>query len=215
MFNIVLLEPEIPFNTGNIGRTCVATGTRLHLIRPLGFELDDKHIKRSGLDYWQKVDLNIYDDLSDFLSKNPEIRNGKLLNGVNYHENLQEKAGAAGHIEIALPAEEKAVKAAKADLYYATTKCEKCYSEASFKDGDYIMFGKESAGIPEEILEADKEHCIRIPMLKEERSLNLSNSAAIILYEALRQIKFVGLETQGHMHRIFADLETQGHMHRI
>lgn len=153
MFNIVLLEPEKPTNTGNIGRTCFLTDTRLHLIRPFKFKMDDKTLRRTGLDYWKNVDVIIYDNYEDFLLKNP---------GIN--------------------------------IYYATTKACNYYSDVEFKDGDFIMFGKESAGIPESILNENKEQCIKIPMTnKLKRSLNLSNSVAIILYEALRQSDFNSL----------------------
>ena len=161
--NIVLLEPEMPSNTGNIGRTCVATDTALHLIEPLGFTLNEKKIKRAGLDYWNKLKLYIYSDFEDFLEKNPK---------------------------------------AKTRLYMATTKAEKTYSEVSYEEDDYIMFGKESAGIPEEILIRDKESCIRIPMWGDIRSVNLSNSVSIILYEAYRQLGFAGLNTKGELHRL-------------
>ena len=161
--NIVLLEPEMPSNTGNIGRTCVATDTTLHLIEPLGFTLNEKKIKRAGLDYWNKLKLYRYSDFEDFLEKNPR---------------------------------------AKTRLYMATTKAEKTYAEVSYEEDDYIMFGKESAGIPEEILIRDKESCIRIPMWGDIRSLNLSNSVSIILYEAYRQLGFAGLNTKGELHRL-------------
>ncbi|MBS4900285.1 MAG: tRNA (cytidine(34)-2'-O)-methyltransferase [Clostridiales bacterium] len=163
MFNIVLHEPEMPANTGNIGRTCVATGASLHLIRPLGFRLDEKQIKRAGMDYWDKIDLHVYDDYADFIEKNPR---------------------------------------ACSRMFFATTKAEKTYADARFEPGDYIMFGKESAGIPEEILVSKKDMCIRIPMLEDIRSLNLSNSAAIILYEAFRQNNFGHLQNQGHLHHL-------------
>ena len=163
MFNIVLHEPEMPANTGNIGRTCVATGASLHLIRPLGFRLDEKQIKRAGMDYWDKLDLHVYDDYEDFLKKNP-----------------------------------RALKR----MFFATTKAENTYADVSYEPGDYIMFGKESAGIPEEILVYKKESCIRIPMLEDIRSLNLSNSAAIILYEACRQNHFDHFQSQGRLHRL-------------
>lgn len=161
--NIVLFEPEIPANTGNIGRTCVATNTSLHLIEPLGFRLSQKEIVRSGLDYWDKLDLHIYCDFEDFLEKNA----GKMSR-----------------------------------LYMATTKSEKSYTEVGFKKDDYIMFGKESSGIPEEILIKDKESCIRIPMWGDIRSLNLSNSVSIILYEAYRQLDFMEFNTKGKLHRL-------------
>lgn len=159
--NIVLLEPEIPANTGNIGRTCVATGTRLHLIEPLGFVINDKTLKRAGMDYWKDLDVTIYDDYSDFLRKNPD-----------------------------------------ANIYMATTKAKNVYSNVSYKDNDYIMFGKESGGIPEEILVKNPDNCVRIPMESEIRSLNLSNSVAIVLYEALRQQDFSTLTTTGELHRL-------------
>lgn len=160
-FNIVLHEPEIPSNTGNIGRTCVATGTHLHLIRPLGFKIDDKKIKRSGMDYWKDLNITIYDDWDDFLEKNPGAR-----------------------------------------IFYATTKGRNVYSEVEFKDGDFLVFGKESAGIPEEILIKHPNEAIRIPMGQDIRSLNLSNSVAIVLYEALRQNNFMELERKGNLHRL-------------
>ena len=160
MLNIVLLEPEMPANTGNIGRTCVATGVRLHLIEPLGFRLNDKMLKRAGLDYWDKLDVTVYDDYNDFLNRNPDAK-----------------------------------------IYMATTKSKQKYTDVSYEEDAYIMFGKESAGIPEEILLDNRETCVRIPMVKDERSLNLSNSVAIVLYEALRQLDFPNLEEQGQLHR--------------
>ncbi len=163
MINIVLFEPEIPANTGNIGRTCVATGTRLHLIEPLGFRLNEKAIKRAGMDYWDDLDVTTYIDYEDFLEKNP---------------------------------------AAKGKMYMATTKAVHVYTEVNFEPDCYIMFGKESAGIPEEILVQHKENCIRIPMLGEIRSLNLGNSVAVVLYEALRQNGFAGMNLEGHLHRL-------------
>jgi tRNA (cytidine/uridine-2'-O-)-methyltransferase len=156
--NIVLLEPEIPLNTGNIGRTCVAAGCGLHLIKPLGFSLDEKYVKRSGLDYWQRLNLCVYENFQDFLRKN---------------EN--------------------------APLFMATTKASKAYTEVSYPSGAFIMFGKESAGIPEEILLNYRQTCVRIPMKDNERSLNLSNAAAIILYEALRQNNFESLSLTGKL----------------
>ena len=160
MINIVLHEPEIPGNTGNIGRTCVATGVKLHLIEPLGFQIDEKHLKRAGLDYWDKLDVTVYDDFNDFLAKNPGAR-----------------------------------------IYMATTKSKQKYTDVNYEEDCFIMFGKESAGIPEEILLDYKDTAVRIPMYPEIRSLNLSNSVAIVLYEALRQHDFKGLETQGQLHR--------------
>ena len=157
-FNIVLLEPEIPANTGNIGRTCVATGTRLHLIEPLGFRLSEKELKRAGMDYGPQLDVTTYVNYEDFLRRNPGAR-----------------------------------------PYMATTKGQKVYTEATFEPDCYIMFGKESAGIPEELLLENQERAIRIPMLGDTRSLNLSNSVAIVLYEALRQNDFPGMRLEGHL----------------
>ncbi len=161
MLNIVLHEPEIPANTGNIGRTCVATGTRLHLIEPLGFSLSEKNLKRAGMDYWKDLDVRTYIDFEDFMEKNPDAK-----------------------------------------IYMATTKAPNVYSDVKYEPDCYIMFGKESAGIPEEILVKHKEDSVRIPMIGDIRSLNLSNSVAIILYEALRQNGFAGMEMEGHLHRL-------------
>jgi len=183
MFNIVLLEPEIPANTGNIGRTCLCTGSRLHLIEPMGFIINDKNLKRAGMDYWKDLDVTIYDSYRDFILKNKDK--------VNFSNADLELVGSY-HAEH---------DPSKADIYMATTKAKKRHDQASFKDGDYIMFGKESAGIPEEILLEYKETSIRIPMSKDQRSLNLSNSVAVVLYEALRQNDYLDLETQGQLHR--------------
>lgn len=161
MLNIVLHEPEIPANTGNIGRTCVAAGARLHLIGPLGFSLSEKALKRAGMDYWKDLDVTVYIDYKEFLEKNPDAK-----------------------------------------IYMATTKAEKVYTEVSYEPDCYIMFGKESAGIPEEILVENRENCVRIPMMEKIRSLNLGNSAAIVLYEALRQNGFAGMEKEGALHRL-------------
>ncbi len=161
MLNIVLLEPEIPANTGNIGRTCVATNTRLHLIEPLGFKLDEKSLRRAGMDYWKDLDVTTYINYEDFLAKNPGAK-----------------------------------------IYMATTKAQKVYTEISYEPDCYIMFGKESAGIPEEILVEHKEDCVRIPMVGDIRSLNLGNSVAVVLYEALRQNQFSGMNLEGNLHRL-------------
>ncbi len=158
--HIVLLEPEIPQNAGNIARTCAVTGSVLHLIKPLGFSVEDKYLKRAGLDYWQYLDIRYYENFEDFVSKNPDAR-----------------------------------------LIMATTKAKKVYTEINYKEDDYIVFGKESAGIPEEILLDYKETSVRIPMAGTLRSLNLSNSVAIMVYEALRQLDFKGLVTEGQLHR--------------
>ena len=161
MLNIVLYEPEIPANTGNIGRTCVATGTRLHLIEPLGFLLDEKSLKRAGMYYWKDLDVTTYIDFNDFMEKNPGAK-----------------------------------------IYMATTKAPNVYTDVKYEPDCYIMFGKESAGIPEEVLVEHKEDSIRIPMLGDIRSLNLGNSVAIVLYEALRQNGFRGMNLEGHLHRL-------------
>lgn len=157
--NIVLLEPEIAANTGNIARTCCATNTTLHLIYPLGFRINDKTLKRAGMDYWDRTDVRYYDDYEDFVAKNPGVK-----------------------------------------LYMATTKAKRNHTEVSYDKDAYIMFGKESAGIPEELLMANEENCIRIPMGNDIRSLNLGNSVAIVLYEALRQNDFNGLVNEGELH---------------
>lgn len=170
MFHIVLLEPEIPANTGNIGRTCLVTGSHLHLIEPMGFILNDKNLKRAGMDYWKDLNVTVYDSWRDFLEK--------------HREELQIFGNSAGAHR----------------LWMATTKAKRTHDQAAFQDGDYIMFGKESAGIPEEILMENEESCIRIPMAFGQRSLNLSNSAAVVLYEALRQNSYLDLELQGQLH---------------
>ena len=163
MMNIVLLEPEMPANTGNIGRTCVAVGARLHLIEPLGFKLSEKAVKRAGLDYWDKLDVRVYSDYREFLERCPD---------------------------------------APGKMYFATTKAHQVYSDVSYEADCYLMFGKESAGIPEEILVENESRCVRIPMWGDIRSLNLANSVAIVLYEALRQQGFENLEKQGSLHRL-------------
>lgn len=159
--HIVLHQPEIPGNTGNIGRTCVATGTSLHLIEPLGFRLDEKSIRRAGMDYWRQLEVYRYVNFEEFLERNPGAR-----------------------------------------IWMATTKARRSYAEVKYGPDDYIMFGRESAGIPEEILVENEATCIRIPMLPAIRSLNLSNAAAVVLYEALRQNGFGGLQQEGELHRL-------------
>lgn len=159
--HIILHQPEIPANTGNIGRTCVATGTSLHLIEPLGFRLNEKEIKRAGMDYWEHLDVTRYVNFEEFKEKHPGAK-----------------------------------------IWMATTKAKHSYTDVSFGPDDFIMFGKESAGIPEEILVEYEPTCIRIPMLTQIRSLNLSNSVAIVLYEALRQNNFESMELTGNLHRL-------------
>lgn len=161
MLNIVLYEPEIPSNTGNIGRTCVATGTRLHLIEPLGFRLNEKALKRAGMDYWEHLDVTRYINFAEFLEKNPGAK-----------------------------------------IYMATTKAKHIYTEVHYEPDCYLMFGKESAGIPEEILVEHEETAIRIPMCGQIRSLNLANSVSVVLYEALRQQGFAGMQMEGDLHRL-------------
>ena len=200
MFNIVLLEPEIPANTGNIGRTCLVTGSRLHLIEPMGFILNDKNLKRAGMDYWKELDVTVYDSWRDFVEKNRDFVN---IRGVAYgvkenecHVSGTDGTQAASSQDISILGTE--IK--KANLWMATTKAKRTHDQAAFQDGDYIMFGKESAGIPEEILMDNEKTCIRIPMAHEQRSLNLSNSVAIVLYEALRQNQYLDLELTGQLH---------------
>ena len=154
--NIVLLEPEIPQNTGNIARTCAATGASLHLIEPLGFRIDDAKLKRAGLDYWHQLDITYYKDIEDFYTKNPDAK-----------------------------------------IYYFSTKAPQKYTDITYPEKVYLMFGKETKGLPEELLHANKSHCVRIPMRDSLRSLNLSNSAAIAVYEVLRQQNFAGLSSVG------------------
>ena len=187
MLNIVLHEPEIPQNTGNIGRTCVITGARLHLIRPMGFRINEKTVKRAGLDYWPKLDVIEHDNVEAFYEY-------FAASGTS------EDAYTASEVLDDISAGEKKISGPK--IYYATTKGKHRYTDVEFHDGDYIMFGRESAGIPEEILAEHPDECIRIPMLPEERSLNLANSVAIVLYEALRQLDFPGLEDEGELHRL-------------
>ncbi len=159
MFNIVLVEPEIPQNTGNIARTCAATGCALHLIKPLGFTISDKHLKRAGLDYWHLVNVYVYEDLQELFAKYPDAR-----------------------------------------YFFFTTKARMRHTDAAYREGDFLVFGKETKGLDEELLLAHPDECVRIPMIESARSLNLSNAAAVAVYEALRQNGFGGLETKGELH---------------
>ena len=161
MFNIVLVEPEIPQNTGNIVRTCHATGCALHLVRPLGFSVTDKYLKRAGLDYWDEVEISYYDGFDEILNK--------------YHSS---------------------------SFWFFTTKGLNRHSDAKLKEGDFLVFGKETKGLPEQLLKEHKEQCLRIPMIGETRSLNLSNSVAIAVYEGLRQLDFKGFKTEGQLHNL-------------
>lgn len=161
MFNIVLIEPEIPQNTGNIVRTCAATGAKLHLVRPLGFEVSDRYLKRAGLDYWNETEIYYYDSFSALQEKFPD-----------------------------------------STFYFFTTKSQTNYVQARFKKGDFLVFGKESRGIDENILVENKPTCLRIPMINDTRSLNLSNSVAIAVYEGLRQNNFEGFNLKGNLHRL-------------
>ncbi len=158
MFNIVLVEPEIPQNTGNIVRTCAATGCRLHLVRPLGFEVSDKYLKRAGLDYWHFVDISYYDSFDEVVQKN-----------------------------------------AGAQFYYFSTKGAKTYSDVAYREGDFLVFGKETRGLPEELLSANYSHCVRLPMIGEIRSLNLANSVAVAVFEAWRQNGFAEGNREGRL----------------
>ncbi len=158
MLNIVLFNPEIPQNTGNIARTCAATGAKLHLIKPLGFSLEDRYLKRAGLDYWSMTTFTVYDDFEDFLQKNPH-----------------------------------------ANMYLLSTKADKNHCQVEYKDNDYLVFGCETRGLPEDLLQKMYDKCIRIPMVEGARSLNLSNSVAIVLYEALRCQNFKGLSSHGEL----------------
>ena len=158
MLNIVLVEPEIPQNCGNIARTCAATGSVLHLVKPLGFDISEKAVKRAGLDYWHLVDVRVYENLDDFFSRN----------------DVQQ-------------------------MWCLSTKAPRYYTEVSYEDGCYLLFGKETKGLPEDFLEAHRESCVRIPMHSEARSLNLSNAAAITVFEALRQLSYPGLQLSGKM----------------
>lgn len=164
MFNIVLVEPEIPQNTGNIARTCAATGCRLHLVRPLGFEVSDRYLKRAGLDYWKDVEIAYYDSFAELRAKFGKNR-----------------------------------------FFYFTTKGLNKYCDVEFREGDFLVFGKETKGLPEELLKENRENCLRIPMIGETRSLNLSNSVAIAVYEGLRQNCFDGFKTEGALHNLSWD----------
>lgn len=154
--HIVLIEPEIPGNTGNIARLCAATGIELHLVKPLGFSIDDKHLKRAGLDYWHLVKVHVHENFAEVKAMYPEHK-----------------------------------------FHYCSTKAPRAHSEAQFGSDDMLVFGKETAGIPEDILKANWEHCIRIPMIEGARSLNLSNAAAIVAYEAMRQLDYANLLQEG------------------
>ncbi len=163
ILNIVLFEPEIPQNTGNIARTCKATGARLHLVGPMGFKIDNAKLKRAGLDYWDDLDITYYDSIKEFYEKNSDASKKK---------------------------------------YYLTTKAKKTHCEVCFEDGCYIIFGKETAGIPEEILVEHPDECLRIPMIGDTRSLNLSNAVAIVAYEAYRQDNFKSFNLEGELHHL-------------
>lgn len=157
--NIVLVEPEIPQNAGNIARTCAVTGSKLHLVRPLGFEVTDKHLKRAGLDYWNLLDIFYYDSIEEVMDK--------FYNGKNFH--------------------------------FFSTKAKCVHSDAKYSDGDFLVFGKETKGLPEPLLEKHYNECVRIPMMGETRSLNLSNSVCVGVYEALRQHDYPNFKTQGEI----------------
>lgn len=158
ILNIVMVEPEIPQNTGNVARTCAATGARLHLVGPMGFKIDDKKLKRAGLDYWSFLDITYYDSINEFFEKNPDGR-----------------------------------------FYYFTTKAQKVYTEPSYEENSFLLFGKETAGLPESLLAENKDTCVRLPMRGQARSLNLSNTVAVAVYEVLRQWDFPELQNFGHL----------------
>lgn len=158
-FNVVLVEPEIPQNAGNIARTCAVTGAKLHLVRPLGFEVSDKHLKRAGLDYWHFLDITYYDSIEEVMEKH--------YNGSNF--------------------------------WFFSTKAKHIHSDVQYKDGDFLVFGKETKGLPESLLEKHYDECVRLPMMNETRSLNLSNSVCVGVYEGLRQLGYPGLKTQGEI----------------
>jgi tRNA (cytidine/uridine-2'-O-)-methyltransferase len=158
-FNIVLVEPEIPQNAGNIARTCAVTGAKLHLVRPLGFEVSDKQLKRAGLDYWHFLDITYYDSIEEVMEKH--------YNGSNF--------------------------------WFFSTKAKNIHSDVQYKDGDFLVFGKETKGLPEPLLEKHYNECVRLPMMNETRSLNLSNSVCVGVYEGLRQLGYPGLKTQGEI----------------
>jgi len=161
MLHLVLVEPEIPANTGNISRTCAVTGCVLHLVGPLGFSIDDKHLKRAGLDYWDMLDIRTYENYEEFLAKNPD-----------------------------------------APMYYLSTKAPRAYHEIQYHDGDYLVFGRETKGLPEMLLQEHLDRCLRIPMRPDARSLNLSNAVAIVAFEALRQLNFPGMSGEGKFAQI-------------
>lgn len=238
--NIVLHEPGIALNTGNIGRTCAATNTALHLIRPYGFRITEKEIKRAGMDYWEKIELHEYIDYEDFMEQHPELGNKEKDSnrdrdrGRSAEDTAAVEYAPAGTAGMEYPAvyentveikdteasentadgrsrtDGKALKAhmkqtASPRLWFATTKARQAYTDVSFGPDDYIMLGNESRGIPEEILVQHPEACIRIPMWGDIRSLNLANSAAVILYEALRQNGFENMKKRGSLHRLSWD----------
>ena len=178
MFNIVLVEPEIPQNTGNIVRTAAATGCHVHLVKPLGFDISDKALKRAGLDYWHLTDFHVYENLEDFFEKNAKGR-------VDF-----EKGWKVDGNEMSADSQH---------FYFCSTKAQIRYDEAKFKEGDFLFFGKETKGLPEELLHDNYDMTVRIPMIAEARSLNLSNSVAIVVYEGMRQLGFENLKTEGKL----------------
>lgn len=179
-FNIVLVEPEIPQNTGNIVRTAAATGCKVHLIKPLGFDISDKALKRAGLDYWHLTDFVVYENLKEFFDKNAPGR-VRLLEDGSWHIEGNKAENDQAH------------------FYFLSTKSQKRYDEANFSSNDFLFFGRESKGLPEELLHDNYDMCLRIPMVKEARSLNLSNSVAIVVYEGMRQLSFDNLLEEGHL----------------
>lgn len=180
MFNIVLVEPEIPQNTGNIVRTAAATGCHVHLIKPIGFDISDKALKRAGLDYWSLTDFNVYENLDEFFETHAKGRVHRLDDG-SWHIDANDMNSDSAH------------------FYFCSTKARLRYDEAKFGANDFLFFGRESKGLPEELLRDNYDMSIRIPMVKEARSLNLSNSVAIVVYEGMRQLGFDNLLCEGHL----------------
>ncbi len=179
-FNIVLVEPEIPQNTGNIVRTAAATGCKVHLIKPIGFDISDKALKRAGLDYWHLTDFIVYENLEEFFEKNAEGRVHKAIDG-SWHIDDNSLCGKTPH------------------FYFCSTKAKLRYDEVNYSQNDFLFFGRESKGLPEELLHDNYDMCMRIPMVKEARSLNLSNSVAIVVYEGMRHLGFDNLLCEGHL----------------
>lgn len=212
MFNIVLVEPEIPQNTGNIIRTAAATGCKVHLVRPLGFDISDKALKRAGLDYWHLTDFTVYDSLQDFFDKTglspitvaeeDRLKKTEKTNTESAKTNALSEDSAKACLEIrngAVSGSETITITNARSAWYLSTKAAQCYDEAAYREGDYLVFGKETKGLPEQLLKDNYPHTVRIPMISEARSLNLSNAVAITVYEGMRQNGFENLNKQGKL----------------